>query len=133
MRKFIFVALLSLFWLSACSSQQKNTSVIEAIKSEGINITQIDSPKEAQLNDIKPLSYKLDNNEIIRVYDFGSKEKRELGNNLFNEHQQLLSSYSPFVYQPSNYLVLYYSNAATSKLTETKYGEKIQKAINSIE
>ncbi|MDQ0875694.1 hypothetical protein QFZ77_004353 [Paenibacillus sp. V4I3] len=138
MRKLIFVAFLSLFWLSACSSQQKYTSVIEAIKSEGINITQIESPQEAQLNETNPLSYKLDNNEIIRVYDFGSKEKRELGKKRFQEHQQLLSSYAPIVYQTSNYLVLYYSNVnnsktATPKLSETKYGEKIQKAINSVE
>lgn len=137
MRKFIFVAFLSLLLLSACSSQQKYTSVIEAIKSEGINITQIDSPKEAELDGIKPLSYQFDNNEIIRVYDFGSKDKREIGNKHFQEHQQLLSSYAPIVYQPSNYLVLYYSNAnstiLTPKQTETKYEEKIQKAINSIE
>ena len=134
MRKFILVAFLSLFLLSACSSQQKYTSVIEAIKSEGINITQIASPQEAQLDNIKPLSYKLDynNNEIIRVYDFGSKDKREVGNKHFQEHQQLLSSYAPIIYQTSNYLVIYYSNAQTSKLTETKYGEKIQEAINSI-
>ncbi|UKS26961.1 hypothetical protein LOZ80_36795 [Paenibacillus sp. HWE-109] len=136
--KLIFVGFLSIFLLSACSSQQKYTSVIEAIKSEGINATSIDSPKETELNDIKPLSYKLDNNEIIRVYDFGSKEKRELGNKRFQEHQQPLSSYAPIVYQPSHYLVLYYSNVnnsktATPKLTETKHGEKIQKAMNIIE
>jgi hypothetical protein len=136
MRKFLFVAVLSLFLLSACSSQQKYTSVIEAMKSEEINITKIDSPKEAELDNIEPISYKLDNNEIIRVYDFGSKEKRELGNTHFQEHQQVLSSHAPIVYQPSNFLVLYYSNAnsttQTPKLTETKYGEKIKKAINSI-
>jgi hypothetical protein len=126
-----------MFLLSACSSQQKHASLIEALKSEGINITQIDSAKEASLDDIKPLSYKLDNNEMIRVYDFGSKEKRELGNKHFQEHQQFLSSHAPIVYQSSNYLFLYYSNAnsttQTPKLTASKYGEKIQKAINSIE
>jgi hypothetical protein len=137
MRIFLFVAVLSLLLLIACSSQQKYTSVIEAIKSEEINVTQIDSPEEAELDDIKPLSYKLDNNEIIRVYDFGSKEKRELGNKHFQEHQQVLSSHAPIVYQPSNFLVLYCSNAnsttQTPKLTETKYGEKMKKALNSIE
>jgi hypothetical protein len=137
MIRFILAVFLSLFLMSACSSQQKYTSVIEAIKSKGINTTQIDSPKEAELDNIKPLSYKLDNNEIIRIYDFGSKEKLELGNKHFQEHQQILSSHAPIVYQPSNYLVLYYSNAnsttITPKLTETKYGEKIQKASNSIE
>ncbi|SEB57367.1 hypothetical protein SAMN05443246_1134 [Paenibacillus sp. GP183] len=55
MRKFIFVAFLSLFWLSACSSQQKNTSVIEAIKSEGINITQFDSPRKLNSMTLNPL------------------------------------------------------------------------------
>ncbi|MFC5703589.1 hypothetical protein ACFPVX_20075 [Cohnella faecalis] len=137
MRKFIFVTLLSLFLLSACSSQKKYSSVIEAIKSEGINITQMESSMEVELDGIKSLSYNFDNNEIIRVYDFGSKEKRELGNKHFQEHQQILSSHAPIVYQTSSYLVLYYSNAnlttATPKLTETKYGERIQKAINSIE
>lgn len=141
MRKFLFVAVLSLFLLSACSSEQKYTSVIEAIKSEEINITQIDSSEEAELDGIKPLNYKLDNNEIVIVYDFGSKEKREIGYKRFQEYQKLSSTSPPIVYQSSNYLIFYYyhidinanSTAQTPNLTETKYGEKIKKALNSIE
>ncbi|MGF7048131.1 hypothetical protein J2T13_002638 [Paenibacillus sp. DS2015] len=137
MRTFLFAAVVSLFLLSSCSSQQKYTSVIEAMNSEEINIIQIDSPKEAELNEIKPLIYKLDNNEIIRVYDFGSQEKRELGYIHFQEQQQFLSSHAPIVYQPSHLLILYFSNTnsttQTPKLTETKYGEKIKKALDSLE
>ncbi|WP_261300511.1 membrane lipoprotein lipid attachment site-containing protein [Paenibacillus andongensis] len=137
MRKFIFVAVLSMFLLSACSSQQKYTSVNEAVKSIEHNISQIESTVETHLDGIQPISYELVNNEFIRVYDFGSKEKRDLGNKHFEEKIQLLSSHAPIVYQSGNYLVLYYSNvnstSRTPKLTETKYGEKIQKALNIIE
>ncbi len=80
---------------------------MEAIKSVGPNITQIDSPKETELDNIKPLSYNLDNNEIIRVYDFSSKVKQELGNKHLQAQQQLLSSHSPVVYQSNNYLITY--------------------------
>jgi hypothetical protein len=137
MKKFLFVSVLSLFLLSACSSQQKYTSVSDAIKSIEHNITQIESSGETHLDGIQPISYKLVNNEFIRVYDFGSIEKRDLGNKHFEEKTQLLSSHAPIVYQSGNYLVLYYSNVnsttRTPKLTETNYGEKIQKALNSIE
>jgi hypothetical protein len=137
MRKLLFVTLFSLFLLSACSSQQKYTSVSEAIKSIEPNITQIESSVEARLDGIQPISYKLDNNEFIRVYDFDSKEKRDLGNKHFEEKIQPLSSHAPIVYKSGNYLVLYYSNVnsttRTPKLTETNYGEKIQKALISIE
>jgi hypothetical protein len=68
---------------------------------------------------------------------FAPQPKRELGYKYFQEHQQLLSSHAPILYHPSHYLVLYYSNinstTQTPKLTETKYGKKIQKAINNIE
>ncbi len=137
MRKFLFVAVLSLFLLSACSSQQKYTSVSEAVKSIEHNITQIESTVETHLDGIQPISYKLGNNEFIRVYDFGSKEKRDLGNKHFEEKTQLLSSHTPIIYQSGNSLVLYYSNvnstSRTPKLIETNYGEKIQKALNNIE
>ncbi|SFM28287.1 hypothetical protein SAMN03159341_12413 [Paenibacillus sp. 1_12] len=137
MRKLRLVTFFSLFLLSACSPQQKYTSVSEAIKSVEHNMTQIESSVEAHIDGIQPISYKLDNKEYIRVYEFGSKEKRDLGNKHFEEKIQLLSSHAPIVYQSGYYLVLYYSNAnsttRTPKLTETNYGEKIQKALISIE
>lgn len=67
------------------------------------------------------------------VYDFDSKEKRELGQKQFQERQQLLSSHAPIVYKEQNYLILYYSDVdsktQTPKLAETEYGEKLQKAF----
>jgi hypothetical protein len=138
MRKCMLIASLSLLLLmSACSTQQKKVSAVEVIKSEGIQLTEIQSSNDTDLDGIKPMRYKLDSEEIIMVYDFGSNEKRELGEKHFQEHQQILSSYAPIVFKADHYLVLYYNNVnsttATAKLTETKYGEKIQKAINQIE
>jgi hypothetical protein len=137
MRKAIIVICLSWLVLSACSNQPKDVSAVETIKSEGLNITEINSPKETELDGIKPVSYKLDNNEIIIIYDFGSTEKQELGQKHFQEHQQILSSHAPIVYQASKYLILYYSNVnsttQTPKLSETKFGEKIKKAIKRIQ
>lgn len=111
-------------------------TIDEVLGSENISITEhsnnTDSP---MLDGIKPIIYKLDNTmETIMVYDFGSDEKRELGEKHFQERQQLLSSHAPIVYELKNYLILYYSdvvsNTSTPKLTETKYGEKLQKAFN---
>ncbi|TDF95082.1 hypothetical protein [Paenibacillus piri] len=136
MRSLLVVALLSLLLFNACSSKQKYTSVIEAIKSEGIQVTSVESPKEAELQNVSPLSYKIDNDEIIRVYDFGSKEKRELGMKQFQERQQVLSSHAPIAYEVRDYFILYYSaspsKTQTPKLAETKYGTQIQKAMDLI-
>ncbi|OKP91084.1 hypothetical protein A3844_04405 [Paenibacillus helianthi] len=136
MKKLFFVTLISLLFLIACSSQQKYSSANEAIKSLEKNITQIKSPGDKNLDGIQPVSYKLNNEEIIRVYDFGSEEKREIGKKFFEESIQLLSSHAPIVYQSGKYLVLYYSHVdsktRTPKLNETKYGEKIEKALKSI-
>lgn len=137
MRKAIIVILISLLVLSACSNEPKDVSVAESVKSEGMSITEMNSPKETELDGIMPVSYKLDNDEILIVYDFGSTEKEELGQKQFQEHQQKLSSHAPIVYQASQYLILYYSNVdsttQTAKLSETMYGEKIKKAIKHIQ
>lgn len=135
MKKLLFVTLISLLLLSACSSQQKYSSVNEAIKSLENNITQIQSPED-KIDGIPSVSYKLNNDEIIRVYDFGSEEKRDIGKEHFEESISLLSSHAPIVYQSGKYLVLYYSqvdsNTRTPKLNETMCGEKIEKALNSL-
>jgi hypothetical protein len=139
MVKGVFVALLSFIVLCACSSQpQKAASQVEAIGSEGINITELQKITDSYILDgIKPARYQLDNTvETIMVYDFGSKEKQELGQKHFQERQQFLSSHAPIVYKAKNYLILYYSDVnsktQTPKLTETKYGEKLQKVFNRI-
>ncbi|KGE20758.1 hypothetical protein [Paenibacillus wynnii] len=133
---FLFVIALNFFLLSSCSPVQKYTSVIEAIESQEINLTEVESPKNAEMDDIKPLSYTLDNNDILRVYDFGTEETRELGYKHFYERQQSLSSHAPIIFQPGNFLVLYYSNASpttqTPKLSETKYGAQIKKGLTSL-
>jgi len=68
--------------LNACSAPKKSIlPVIEAVKSVGLNITQIDSHlRETELDNVKPLAITSITMKIIRVYDFGSKAKQELGN-----------------------------------------------------
>lgn len=139
MVKGMFIAFLSLLVLTACSTQQQRAaSLAEVIGSERIGITELQEITDSSiLNGIKPVRYKLDNTlETIIVYDFGSKENRELGQKHFQESQQLLSSHAPIVYKAQNYLILYYSGVdsktQTPKLTETVYGEKLQKAFNRI-
>ncbi|MGF7050503.1 hypothetical protein J2T13_005052 [Paenibacillus sp. DS2015] len=138
MRKVIII-LFSLLVLSACSNQQNKVSVVEAMESEGLNITEsnVPSPMGIELDGIKPITYKLDNDEMVLVYDFATADERELSHKLFQEHQLFLSSYGPIVYQTSQSLILYYSNVnsttSTFKLSETNAGEKIQKAIERME
>ncbi|RAV10816.1 hypothetical protein [Paenibacillus contaminans] len=138
MVKGTFMILMSFLLLCACSSQPRKASIVEAIGSEGISIAELPKIDDHFIFDgITPISYQLnDTVENIMVYDFDSKEKRELGQNRFQERQKLLSSHSPIVYYANNYLILYYSDVdsktQTPKLTETKYGEKLQKAINRI-
>ncbi|ULO05970.1 hypothetical protein H1230_23420 [Paenibacillus sp. 19GGS1-52] len=128
MKKLLFFTLIGLLFLSACSSQQKYSSAIEAIKSLEKNITQIESPGDKNLDGVQPVSYKLNNDEIIRVYDFGSEENRDIGKKHFEESIQLLSSHAPIVYQSGKYLVLYYSHVdsktQTPKLNETSSERK---------
>lgn len=136
MKKLLFVTLISLLFLSACSSQQKYSSANEAIKSLEKNITQIKSPGDKNLDGVQPVSYKLNNDEIIRIYEFGSEENRDIGKKHFEESILLLSSHAPIVYQSGKYLVLYYSHVdsktRTPKPNETKFGEKIEIALKSI-
>lgn len=136
MKKLLFFTLIGLLFLSACSSQQKYPSANEAIQSLEKNITQIESPGDKNIDAVQPVSYKLSNDEIIRIYDFESEENRDIGKKHFEESIQHLSSHSPIVYQSGKYLVLYYSNTdsktRTPKLNETKFGEKIEKALISI-
>jgi uncharacterized protein YcfL len=66
MKKLLFVTLFSLLLLSACSSQQKNTSVSEAIKSIEHNITEIKMSVKDHLDGIQLISFKLDNNEYMK-------------------------------------------------------------------
>lgn len=136
MKRLLYVTLIMLLLLSACSSQQMNISSNEAIKSLEKDITQIQSPSDSVLDGIQPISYKLNNDEVIRVYEFGTVEKRDIGRKHFEEKTQLLSSHAPIIYEYGNYLVFYHSdvNSATRtpKLIETTYGEKIQKALESL-
>lgn len=64
------------------------------------------------------------------------EENRDIGKKHFEESIQLLSSQAPIVYQSGKYLVIYYghvdSKTRTPKLNETKFGEKIEKALKSI-
>ncbi|MBP2111079.1 hypothetical protein [Paenibacillus silagei] len=136
MKKNLFFTFISFLFLIACSSQQKYSNVNEAIMSLEKNITQIESPDDYILEGIKPVSYKLSNEEIIKVYAFGSEEQRESGLKHFEESIQLLSSHAPIVYQSGKYIVLYYalvdSKTRTPKLNEIEFGVKIEKALNSM-
>jgi hypothetical protein len=139
MAKGVFLTLLSFLLLCACSSHsQKAVSLVDAIGSEGISITELQKIEDSSMLDgIKPARYQLDNTvETIMIYEFGSKEKLELGLKHFQERQQLLSSHAPIIYKAKNYLILYYSDVdsktQTPKLTETNYGEKLQKVFKRI-
>ncbi len=130
------VAFLSCFvLLIVCTSPPKASSLLDSLQSEGIEMSAALPAKASDLNGTEPEAYRLDNEEWIAVYDFGSERKMELGYQRFREHQQVLSSHAPLVYKAAPYLVLYYYNASsatqTAKPSETKYGEKIQKAVSS--
>lgn len=77
MRKFLLVAVLSLFLLSACSSQEKYTSVSEAVKSIEHNITQIGV--ESSFNSFEEEFWNVD--LIVRgtVLDEGQTYKKDSG------------------------------------------------------
>jgi hypothetical protein len=128
--------LLFLLILTACSLQPQASSIPEVLKAEGVTLSEIDPTQDNELDGVKPRRFKLDNEEMIHVYSFSSAEKQKLGFKQFQEHQQLLSSHAPIVYQANPYLILYYNNAdsktQTAQISETKYGEKIQRAINQI-
>ena len=137
MKKNPLAILFSLLFLVACSSQEKYPNVNEAIISLEQNITPIESSEDNTLEGVQPISYKLSNEEIIRVYDFGSEEKQKAGKEHFEESIQLLSSHAPIIYPSGDYLVLYYSLAdsktQTPKLNETVFGVKIEKALKRIQ
>jgi hypothetical protein len=134
MKKLLFVTLISMLFLTACSSEQKYSSANEAINSLDNNIAQIES--SGDLDGVQPVSYKLNNDEIIEVYDFGSEDQRDISKKHFEESIQLLSSHAPIVYPSGQYLVLYYSHvdseARTPKLNETEYGVRIEKALEGL-
>lgn len=83
--------------------------------------------------------FKLDNDgiETIRIYEFDSEEKQKF---TFQEHQKrqvLVSSHSPIVFQKGHVLVLYhydYRDSPTQPLvlSDTKFGEKLEKAIEGL-
>lgn len=137
MRNAMMIIIISgLLAINACSTQPSEASVADNLRSKGIHLNEFNSSAKPELNSIKSTSYKLDNDEILIIYDFGSVEKREQGLKLFQEHQQILSSHAPIVYQTAQSLTLYYSkvasNTQTPKHNETKYGEDIQKALKSM-
>lgn len=138
MKKFIYITLVSLIFLSACSSQETVlSSAGEAIRSLDENVTLTNSSSYMDLEGEQPESYKLANGEVIVVYEFDSEAKREAGKKEFEKRTLLLSTHAPIVYQAGNYLALYYStvdsNNRTPELKETKYGVKIEKSLQSIQ
>lgn len=138
MRRIATIVLgISLFVLSACSNQEEHVSIVDSMESEAIQLTEMKTANDTELNDIVPISYQLENGEVIKVYQFVSEDQRELGQQQFQENQQLLSSHSPIMYDAKNFLVLYYSNVnsatQTPELSETTYGKQIEKAIKQIQ
>lgn len=150
MSKAIYFTLLTFLLLSACSSPDDNqtrielthsekgvkVSVVEAIKAQGIALTDSDSPEETELVGTKGVSYKLDNDDNVSIYYFDTLEQREEAYKQHIERQMIMSSHAPIVYQTNLQLILYYSNTdsttPTPKLAETTYGDKIQKAVQSV-
>lgn len=130
----IFIGMLLL--LSACSSEPKYTSVYEAINSIEKDITPIDPSAELKLEGVTPVSYKMHNDEVIRVYEFESADKREDANKQFDDNNQMISTHAPIIYHSGKILVLYYSHVdsktRTPKKDETQYGEKIAQALKDL-
>ncbi|OAB37052.1 hypothetical protein PMSD_09615 [Paenibacillus macquariensis subsp. defensor] len=133
----IILLMISVVILSACSKQQSDVSLVESITSAGIDLTETKSPAESELDGILPLSYQLDNEEVIRIFEFDSTDQRELGQEHFTKNQQILSSHAPIIYQTHQYLVLYYSNVdtltQTPGLSESTYGIQIDNVIKKIQ
>ncbi len=135
----ILLLMISVVVLSACSKQQQHSdvSIVYSIATEGIHLTETKIPAENELDGIIPVSFQLDNEEIIRVFEFDSTDQRELAQQHFQENQRILSSHAPIMYMTHQYLVLYYSNVntltQTPKLSETPYGIQIDKVIKQIQ
>lgn len=129
-------AVIALGLLGGCSSEPVYKTVPEAIESIG-HIKKIETPADIELNGIKPRSYRLDNSELIEVYDFGTEEKRKLADEDFARKQLVKSSYGPLVYRTGGYMILYYSDAAagtaTPKASQTPYGEQIENLLSQVD
>jgi hypothetical protein len=124
MTKLILVSLLSLLLLTAC--EKEIDPVIQAFKSEGMNLTEIASTQVMVLNGTQPKSYKLDNTVSIMIYNFDSNEKQQLGYKDFYKQRETFNSMGPSIFQANKYLALSY-------IFEEKLREKIQKALNRIQ
>jgi hypothetical protein len=74
------VTVLSLLILAACTTEKKDM-VMEALKAEGFEVTKSDNfYYMVKLDGTAPIGYyNLGKDMKISVYDFGSKEKQELG------------------------------------------------------
>jgi len=129
--------MISVVILNACFKQQSDVSIIDSITSDGIHLTETKSPAESELDGILPISYQLDNEEVIRIFEFDPADQRKLGQEHFTKNQQVLSSHAPIIYQTHQYLVLYYSNVdtltQTPELSETTYGIQIDNVIKKIQ
>ena len=124
MRKFIFVLFFSLLVLTACNEEKD--PVIEAFKSERIEIIRIDSSNSMTIHGLKPNNfYRLDNGQHMVVYDFGSKENQELGYKDYKKQREVYSNFDPPIYQANKHLVIIYGGVAPE--------ERIQKALNRIQ
>jgi hypothetical protein len=124
MYKLILVSLLSLLLLTAC--EKKMDPVIQAFKSEGMNLAEIASTQVMALDGTQPKSYKIDNVVSIMIYNFDSKEKQELGYKDFNKQRETYNSMGPSIFQANKYLALSY-------VFEEKLRVKIQKALDRIQ
>jgi hypothetical protein len=123
------VTVLSLLLLAACTIEKKDM-VMEALKAERFEVTQTDKFFDTmKLDDTDPIGYYiLDKDMRIRVYDFGSKEKQELGFMDFKKQRMSMNVLDPAVIQVGKYLVV----ASHPMITE-EYQKKIQKALTSIQ
>jgi hypothetical protein len=128
--------------LTGCveSKESKLTldTVTKAIQAEGTELFSKGQISEefAVLNNVKPNVFTIGNKtedvaklESVYVYIFDSEKERKDGLVTFNQHKELakLTSY-PLVYEQKNVLVIYWS----PKDKDTKYGNKIQKALQKL-
>jgi hypothetical protein len=126
MRKLILVSLLSLLLLTGCEKEIDPDPVIQAFKSEGINLTEKALTQVLVLDGTRPKSYKLNPAVFIMIYNFDSKEKQELGYKEFKKQRETKNITDPTVFQANKYLAISY-------VFEEKLREKIQKALNRLQ
>lgn len=109
---------------------KRNISVMVALEEQGIKLKEMESLKEFELIGVQPRVYALGEQEeivaFIKVFEFGSEEKRELALQEHEKRQMMYSSLGPIAFEKGQVLVLHYPD------DNANVNEKMQKALQSL-